>query len=89
MLKQATLSQGVFYTKTWTGALSDDWNTGGNWTPAGVPVNESVKIPVSAVRMPVVRNVGMSCGPMLIESGATFSVAAGVNLSVLGTMTRQ
>ena len=89
VLKQATLSQGVFYTKTWTGALSDDWNTGGNWTPAGVPVNESVKIPVSAVRMPVVRNVGMSCGPMLIESGATFSVAAGVNLSVLGTMTRQ
>ncbi|MCX6305441.1 MAG: M1 family metallopeptidase [Bacteroidetes bacterium] len=89
VLKQATLTQGVFYTKTWTGTLSDDWNIGGNWTPAGVPVNESVKIPASAVRMPVVRNTGMSCGSMLIENGAALTVASGVNLSVMGTVIRQ
>jgi aminopeptidase N len=89
VLKQATLTQGVFYTKTWTGILSDDWNTSGNWTPAGVPVNESVKIPATAIRMPVIRNAGMSCGAMLIENGAALSVTPGMNLSALGTVTRQ
>lgn len=89
VLKQATLTQGVFYTKTWTGSISDDWNLSGNWNPAGVPVNESVRIPVSAIRMPVVRDVGMSCGSMLIEDGASVSVTSGFNLSVLGTVIRQ
>ncbi len=89
VLKQATLTQGTFYTKTWTGTVSDNWNESGNWTPAGVPVNESVKIPASAVRMPVVRNPGMSCGTMLIEDGATLSVPAGYHLSVAGRLIRQ
>jgi aminopeptidase N len=89
VLKQATLSQGVFYTKTWTGAVSDNWNAPGNWTPPGVPVDESVKIPATAIRMPVVRENGMSCGNLLIEDGAALSVVEGINLSVLGTLTRQ
>ncbi|MFZ4523630.1 MAG: M1 family metallopeptidase [Bacteroidales bacterium] len=89
VIKQATLTQGVFYTKTWTGAVSDDWNVSGNWTPAGVPVTESVKIPSTAGRMPIVRTAGMSCGPVLIESGATLSVAPGIHFSALGTVTRQ
>ncbi len=89
VLKQATITQGVFYTKTWTGSVSDNWNVSGNWTPAGVPVNESVKIPASALRMPVVRNQGMSCGTMLIEAGALLSVSDGFNLSVNGSLVRQ
>jgi aminopeptidase N len=89
VLKQATLTQGVFYTKTWTGVLSDDWKTAGNWTPNGFPVNESVKIPATAIRMPVVRNIGSSCGTLLIENGATLTITPGVDLVVLGTVTRQ
>ena len=26
-------------TRGWTGAISQNWNTAGNWNPAGVPVN--------------------------------------------------
>ncbi|MEI6435309.1 MAG: M1 family metallopeptidase [Bacteroidota bacterium] len=84
LLKQAGISQGLFYTKTWTGAISDDWNISGNWNPAEVPVNESVKIPVSALRMPVVRTSGMSCGAILIEDGATMTVLPGVTLTIQG-----
>jgi len=86
VLKQATLTQGVFYTKTWTGSISDDWNESGNWNPAGVPTNESVKIPAMALRMPVIRNDGMSCGRMLVEQGATFTVNPGMKLTTLGTV---
>ncbi len=89
VLKQATLTQGVFYTKTWTGAVSDDWNVDDNWLPLGVPINESVKIPANAVRMPAVRNSGMSCGSLLIENGATLAVDEGAHLSALGTLIRQ
>jgi hypothetical protein len=86
VLKLATLTQGVFYTKTWTGSISDDWNVAGNWNPAGVPTNESVKIPALAVRMPVIRNDGMSCGRMLIKQGATFTITPGMKLTTLGTV---
>ncbi len=89
VLKQATLTQGIFYTKTWTGAISDDWNVAGNWNPAGVPVNESVKVPATAIRMPMVRNSGMSCGSLLIEANATLTVSSSVNLTTYGTVIRQ
>jgi aminopeptidase N len=89
VLKQATLTEGVFYTKTWSGALSDDWNATGNWVPAGVPVNESVKITASATRMPVIRYNGMSCGSLLVEDGATLTVSPGVQFAAGGTVTRQ
>lgn len=89
VLKTATLTQGIFYARTWTGAVSDEWNLAGNWTPASIPVNESVKIPAAAIRMPVVRSNGMSCGSMLIENGATLTIPAGINLFVQGTVTRQ
>ena len=89
VLKVASLTQGVFYTKTWTGAVSNEWNDSGNWVPAGVPTNESVKIPANAFRMPVVRDTGMSCGSMLIEDGATLLVTDGVDLSVTGTIIKQ
>ncbi len=89
VLKQATLTQGIFYTKTWTGAISDDWNVAGNWNPAGVPVNESVKVPATATRMPVVRNSGMSCGSLLIEANASLIVSSSYNLTTYGTVIRQ
>jgi hypothetical protein len=89
LLKQATLTQGVFYTKTWTGAVSDDWNVSGNWLPAGVPINESVKIPANAVRMPVVRDNGMSCGSMLMEDNASLVISEGIKLAVNGTVIKQ
>ena len=89
VLKQATTTQTTFYAKTWTGTISDDWGNGSNWNPLGVPVNESVKIPASATRMPVVRSAGRSCGYLLIEDGATLTVTPGIQLNVLGNVTRQ
>lgn len=89
VLKQATLTQGTFYARSWNGSVSDDWGTAANWTPATLPIGESVKIPATATRMPVVHGSGMSCGNLLIEDGAALTVPTGVNLSVLGTVIRQ
>jgi hypothetical protein len=86
VLKQASLTQGLFYTKTWTGAVNDDWNLAGNWNPSGVPTNESVRIPASVTLMPVIRNIGMSCGRLLIESGAKLTISSGMTLTTLGTV---
>ena len=89
LLKQATLIQGQFYAKTWTGSINEDWNNSGNWIPAGFPTNESVKIPASSVRMPVVSTTGSSCGAMLIENGASVTVLSDVTLTVLGVVQKQ
>ena len=89
VLKQATLAPGIFYTKTWTGATSDNWNVSTNWAPVGVPTNESVKIPAGAVRMPVVKDSGMSCGALLVEGEASLLINPGFTLSANGTVIKQ
>ena len=86
VLKQATLLQGVFYTKQWTGAVNDDWNVSGNWDPAGVPLDESVNIPAGAPRMPVIREDGMLCGALHIDSGASLTILPGRSLQTNGNL---
>lgn len=64
---------------TWTGALSQDWNTAANWSPVVLPaLSTSVVIPdVSGVsgNFPVIA-AGQSgnCNNLTIESGADLSV---------------
>jgi hypothetical protein len=69
---------------TWTGAISTDWYTAGNWT-AGVPTNNiDASIPVVSSRnYPVIgsniasaRNLTLNSGATLTQTGGTFDVRA-------------
>ena len=78
--------------KTWTGAVSTDWNTAGNWNPSGVPTSsEDANIPAGLSRYPVISsNVsvlsvtlqsGNGAQPTLTVSGGTFSVSGILELN--------
>jgi aminopeptidase N len=80
VLKTSNTIQG----KAWTGKSSDNWYDPDNWNPNGVPVSEPVKIPSTALIMPNVKNSGMTCGSLTIDSGAVITILPGKNLSVNG-----
>ncbi|MCC3158296.1 M12 family metallo-peptidase [Hymenobacter sp. 15J16-1T3B] len=75
---------------TWTGAVSTDWYTAGNWT-AGVPTASlDATIPSAAPRMPLIasgvattRSLSIGSGASLTQTGGTLDVRA--NLTNNGT----
>jgi hypothetical protein len=71
---------------TWTGAVSTNWNTAGNWSCGSVPVNGSdVVIDPNAVRAPnLTTNVTLS--DLEIPAGKTFDIN-GTTLTLDGTFT--
>lgn len=80
-------------TKTWTGAVSTDWNTAGNWSASGVPgAADDVIIPTtpSGGRMPVItsgtisaKSVTIQAGASLTQSGGTLTIS-GANIDISG-----
>jgi subtilisin-like proprotein convertase family protein len=73
--------------RTWTGALSDDWNVAGNWSPVGVPGwNDDALIPASTPFMPVVRNPGLSCREVIVAPGGELHINPGIVLTVSGDL---
>ncbi|HEX6039949.1 hypothetical protein [Longimicrobium sp.] len=63
-------------TRTWTGAVSTDWHTAGNWLPAAVPMQlDSVLIPVAAPVDPVLA-ANVNIGGVTVEDVATLSLGA-------------
>ena len=59
---------------TWTGAVSTDWNTVGNWL-VGIP-NSKIKaiIPAAPINQPVIGNVeNVAVDTVIIQSGATLT----------------
>lgn len=73
--------------RTWTGAISDDWNVAGNWQPEGVPGwNDDVLIPVSVPNMPFIRNNGLSCRKVVVTPGAAVHITPGMVLTVNGDL---
>ena len=85
-------------TKTWTGAVSTDWNTAGNWSPAGAPLSgDDAVIPANLANYPVIngtiaiKTITMTAGagtqPSVTVSGGKLTVNG--NLSVnAGTVTQ-
>lgn len=72
--------------KTWTGAVSTDWNAAGNWNPSGVPTAaDSVTIP-SASNQPILHTGAFTVRALSIQSGALVSLDT-VTLTVLGSLT--
>ena len=68
--------------KTWTGAVSSDWNTAGNWNPSGVPAaSDSVIVPVTA-NSPTLHQGGYSVRGISIQPGVTVTLdSAAVTVS--------
>lgn len=62
--------------RTWTGAVSTDWHTNGNWSPAAVPMSlDSVLVPLAAPIDPVLA-ANVSVQGVTVEDGATLSLNA-------------
>ena len=71
------------YTANWTGSVSTDWNTAGNWSTNAVPTSTTeVIIPAGRPRYPLLQN-STTVKSVLCATGATLSVAPGVVLNVL------
>lgn len=63
-------------TFTWTGAVSTDWNTAGNWSSNAVPsAADSALIPAGPANMPVL-SAADSVARIEVQSGATLTLGA-------------
>jgi hypothetical protein len=72
--------------KIWSGAVSTDWNTAGNWSPAGVPVATDSVLIVAGGNQPALSG-SVSIARFTMQSGATlnlanFDLAAGGSVDV-------
>lgn len=73
-------------TRTWTGAVSTDWHTAGNWSPAAVPMMlDSVLVPVAAPVDPVLA-ANVSVAGVTVEDVATIAINA-FDLTASGNVT--
>jgi hypothetical protein len=71
--------------KVFTGAISSDWNTAGNWNPSGVPTSVNcVTIPSAAVI-----NTPADSKSMLISSSGDLKINAGNSITVVDALTVQ
>lgn len=69
---------------TWTGAVSTDWNTAGNWNLGAVPTGtDSVTIPAGPANQPVV-NADVSTGPLVVNG--TITLASGFSITANGSV---
>jgi len=70
--------------KTWTGAISTDWNTAGNWSPSGVPTSvDCITIP-DAANEPVISGSGYNayCYNLTVSYGSSLEATSRNNLIV-------
>lgn len=68
-------------TFTWTGAVSTDWNTAGNWSGNAVPTAaDSVVVPAGPANMPVL-SAAASVARVEVQSGATLTLGADITVS--------
>ncbi len=66
---------------SWTGVVSSDWNTSGNWTKGVADIYDDVYIPETATYMPDV-NANIDCNKMQIPANSKLTVnpTASVNI---------
>ncbi len=71
----------------WTGNLSNNWYTGGNWSTGAVPVQTSnVVIPTGRPNYPDITTGTATANDLAIQSGANVTVTTGL-LRISGAMT--
>ena len=68
-------------TFTWTGAVSTDWNTAGNWNGNAVPAaTDSAVIPAGPANMPVLA-AAATIARVDVQSGATLTLGADLTVT--------
>lgn len=71
---------------SWTGVVSSDWNTAGNWC-GGIPTAASdIIISSGAPNMPVLSNGNGMARNITINSGASVTIGGGGNLDIYGNL---
>ncbi len=84
---QITVAAPAVTNATWTGALSSDWATAGNWVNSVLPSSTlDAVIPASAPNMPVLSGTG-STAALTVASGASLSVSSTGALTLYGNLT--
>jgi len=78
-------------TISWTGAVSTNWQTAGNWDSGTIPTSgEDVTIPGSLTNYPVINN-GIStialCNNLTIDAGASVTINPDGYMTVSGSIT--
>ncbi|MBK8609501.1 MAG: FG-GAP repeat protein [Chitinophagaceae bacterium] len=82
----ASASLSVTAYGTWLGAISNDWNTAGNWC-GGIPTSSSdISISSSASKMPVLISGNGTARNIVINSGASLTVGSAGNLDIYGNL---
>ncbi|MFZ4546695.1 MAG: immunoglobulin domain-containing protein [Bacteroidales bacterium] len=70
--------------KTWTGAISTDWATAGNWSPSGEPAyDQNVLIP-NVTNDPYISTGYGQAADITIESGAVVTIGPGALAFIQG-----
>lgn len=83
----STLVQTSINAGQWTGNVSSDWATAGNWCTGIVPTNTTdVIITSGAIQMPVI-STSVVCRNLTIQAGATLTTSAAGTLSIAGALT--
>lgn len=72
-------------TGIWSGTLSSNWFTPGNWSDGQLPVASTVvTLPAGRTNYPVVTGTGAICYQLVVEPGADFDVASGAIITITG-----
>ena len=86
-LYQTTTSVSIVVPGTWSGAVSTDWNTSGNWLCGAIPtITTNVTIPGSLTNYPILNTGTGSVLDILVQTGASVTVTGGT-LQVAGAIT--
>jgi hypothetical protein len=77
-------------TRYWIGTVSNDWKNPLNWNPSGRPSYiDNVIIPASVPYLPEVKDPGMGCNDLFIESDATIKINPGCILLINGNLSNE
>src|SRR5262249_45370497 len=79
----------VTNTVVWSGAVSSDWNTLGNWTQSFVPVSSNdVSLPAAGVtNQPNLSAQDTTVNNITVASGRSLTISGGHTLAVNGILT--
>ncbi len=76
---------GTYNVVQWTGNVSTDWNSAGNWDNGAIPTTAtSVVIPADAIRMPSIVS-SVVCNNITVNTGATVANTNSGTLNIAGT----
>lgn len=74
--------------KGWTGAVSTNWSTAGNWSPNSIPIASDNLVISNVTNQPIINGTtGAVANDIEILSGASLTINSGGSLIVSGTAT--